>query len=107
MYTNGYCGPHVNTYRLGYQLHLRPTRYGRWVLCIHRASNEGDMSKLKSKPGQPEYEKLANTLARSWHTVRPCVTCGYPALDGRLCSNESCKCGCGSASKCECVWETP
>jgi hypothetical protein len=63
------------------------------------------MRKLKSKPGQPKYERLANQLARDFNGVHPCVTCGYPALDGRLCSNEECECDCGSSSECHCVWE--
>ena len=63
------------------------------------------MSTLNSKPGQPVYERLANALARSHTGVGPCVTCGYPAMQGRLCSNEECKCMCGSGIKCHCEWE--
>ncbi len=61
--------------------------------------------KLNSVPGQPQYERLANELARYFSGVRPCVTCGYPAMQGRLCSNVDCKCGCGSGTKCHCEWE--
>ena len=61
--------------------------------------------KLKSLPGQPAYERLANELARSFIGVHPCVTCGYPSLDGRLCYNGECKCECGSGLKCNCEWD--
>ncbi len=60
---------------------------------------------LRSEPGQPKYERLANELARSAWSVAPCVTCGYPALRGRLCSNEECECVCGSGTVCHCEWE--
>ena len=67
------------------------------------------MRKLNSKPGQPEYEALANSLARDYMGIYPCVTCGYPALQNRLCINEKCKCMCGGAIEnviqCTCEWE--
>ena len=60
------------------------------------------MRRLDSKPGQPKYERLADKLARDYTIIRPCVGCGYPAIQGFICSNDDCDCVCGCATECCC-----
>ena len=40
----------------------------------------------KIEPYTYPWERLANTLARSWVQVRPCRNCGRPVVDGYCCS---------------------
>jgi recombinational DNA repair protein RecR len=39
----------------------------------------------KIEPYTRKWEKLANELARTYQTIRPCKHCGYPVIDGYCC----------------------
>jgi len=39
----------------------------------------------KIKPFTPEWQKLANELARESMTIVACKHCGYPVIDGYCC----------------------
>lgn len=46
----------------------------------------------KIEPYTDKWERLANELARTWATIKPCRECGYPVMDGYCCKT------CGSTS---------
>jgi len=40
----------------------------------------------KIKPGTAGWEKMANSLARSYCLIKACRDCGYPVVVGYCCS---------------------
>jgi hypothetical protein len=39
----------------------------------------------KIQPYTKDWQNMANNLARSWVTIKPCRDCGYPVIDGYCC----------------------
>ena len=40
----------------------------------------------KMESNTPQWEKMANSLARSWVEIHPCRDCGRPVIKGYCCS---------------------